>query len=146
MPLELDSIDLKILEILQGDAGRPVSEIADLVGLSSSPCWRRIKRLEDEGVISGRVTLLDFDKLGLKFEVIASVKLQLPTRENLERFEQAAMSWPQVLDCATVTGQWKSRLQLEPEKAPSADPAERSVSAELARAGRSRRSRESSAA
>lgn len=112
MPLELDSIDLKILEILQGDAGRPVSEIADLVGLSSSPCWRRIKRLEDEGVISGRVTLLDFEKLGLKFEVIASVKLQLPTRDNLERFEQAAMSWPQVLDCATVTGQSDYALRI----------------------------------
>jgi DNA-binding Lrp family transcriptional regulator len=104
MPTALDSIDTKILEILQADAACPVSEIAERVGLSSSPCWRRIKRLEDEGVISSRVTLLDFEKLGLKFEVIAAVKLQLPTRENLERFEQAARGWPQVLDCATVTG------------------------------------------
>src|SRR5215510_8113399 len=104
MPLELDSIDTKILDILQTDAACPVSEIADRVGLSSSPCWRRIKRLEDEGVISSRVTLLDFEKLGLKLEVIASVKLQLPTRENLERFAQAAMSLPHVLYCATVTG------------------------------------------
>jgi Lrp/AsnC family transcriptional regulator len=104
MPPELDSIDTKILDILQADAACAVSDIAERVGLSSSPCWRRIKRLEDEGVISARVTLLDREKLGLNFEVVASVKLQLPTRENLERFEQAAMGWPEIVDCATVTG------------------------------------------
>jgi DNA-binding Lrp family transcriptional regulator len=81
-----------------------VADIAERVGLSSSPCWRRIKRLEEEGVIVGRVTLLDREKLGLNFEVYATVKLQLPTRENLERFEQAVNRWPEVVECATVTG------------------------------------------
>jgi Lrp/AsnC family transcriptional regulator len=104
MPLELDPVDTKILEILQADAACAVSEIAERVGLSSSPCWRRIKRLEDEHVIERRVTLLNREMLGLNFEVLASVKLQLPTRENLERFEQAVMGWPEVVDCATVTG------------------------------------------
>lgn len=103
-PLDLDSVDAKILDLIQADAALSVAEIADRVGLSSSPCWRRIKRLEELGVITGRVTLLDRERLGLTFEVIASVKLQLPTRENLERFEAAVTHWPEVVDCATVTG------------------------------------------
>jgi Lrp/AsnC family transcriptional regulator len=103
-PASLDAIDAKILDLIQNDAALSVADIADRVGLSSSPCWRRIKRLEEEGVIIGRVTLLDRARLGLTFEVIASVKLQLPTRENLERFEAAVAKWPEVVDCATVTG------------------------------------------
>jgi DNA-binding Lrp family transcriptional regulator len=100
----LDAIDAKILDLLQQDASLSIAEIADRVGLSSSPCWRRIERLKKVGVIVGQVTLLDREKLGLNFEVMASVKLQLPTRENLEKFESAVMKWPEVVDCATVTG------------------------------------------
>jgi DNA-binding Lrp family transcriptional regulator len=100
----LDAIDAKILDLIQHDAGLSVAEIADRVGLSSSPCWRRIKRLEDAGVIQKRVTLLDREKLGLAFEVFAEVKLALPTKENLETFESAIGRWPEVAQCATVTG------------------------------------------
>lgn len=103
-PAVLDPVDAKILDLIQKDASLSVAEIAERVGLSSSPCWRRIKRLEEDGVIRARVTLLDRARLGLNFEVIASVKLQLPTRENLERFEAAVQRWPAVVDCATVTG------------------------------------------
>ena len=102
--LDLDAIDTKILSLIQEDASLSVAEIADKVGLSSSPCWRRIKRLEEIGVIARRVTLLDHDKLGLDFEVIASVKLQMPTRDNLEAFEKAIERLPEVVDCVTVTG------------------------------------------
>ncbi|MBI1188887.1 MAG: winged helix-turn-helix transcriptional regulator [Alphaproteobacteria bacterium] len=104
MPEELDAIDAKILDLLQQDASLSIAEIADRVGLSSSPCWRRIERLKKNGVITSQVTLLDREKLGLTFEVIASVKLQLPNRENLEKFESAVRKWPEVVDCATVTG------------------------------------------
>ena len=100
----LDAVDAKILDLIQHDAGLSVAEIADRVGLSSSPCWRRIKRLEDIGVIQRRVTLLDREKLGLGFEVYATVKLSLPTRENLELFEREVARWPEVTHCATVTG------------------------------------------
>ena len=86
MPQELDAVDAKILDLVQRDAGLSVAEIAEHVGLSSSPCWRRIKRLEEAGVIIGRVTLLDRQKLGLDFEVVASVKLALPSRENPRSF------------------------------------------------------------
>ena len=100
----LDAVDVKILDLVQQDAGLSVAEIAERVGLSSSPCWRRIKRLEDIGVIQTRVTLLDREKVGLGFEVYATVKLSLPTRDNLESFEREVARWPEVISCATVTG------------------------------------------
>lgn len=104
MAQEIDSIDARILEIIQRDAGLSVADIADKVGLSSSPCWRRIKRMEEAGFIKGRVTLLDNQALGLDFEVIASVKLSLPSRANLEAFEALVQKWPEVTECMTVTG------------------------------------------
>jgi DNA-binding Lrp family transcriptional regulator len=101
---ELDAVDARILELLQEDASLSIAEIAERVGLSSSPAWRRIERMKRAGIILKQVTLLEYDRLGLKFEVFASVKLQLPSRENLERFEAAVASWPEVVECATVTG------------------------------------------
>lgn len=100
----LDAVDAKILDLIQHDASLSVAEIAERVGLSSSPCWRRIKRLEDAGVIKRRVTILDGEKLGLDFEVYAEVKLTLPTKENLDLFDSAVAGWPEVVQCATVTG------------------------------------------
>ena len=104
MAVELDAIDAKILDLIQRDAALSVAEIAEKVGLSSSPCWRRIKRMEEQGIIARRVTLLNYDKLGLNFEVVANVKLQLPSRENLEAFETMVQAWPEVIECMTVTG------------------------------------------
>ena len=103
LSVDLDLIDKKILELIQHDASLSVADIADRVGLSSSPCWRRIKRMEEQGVIQRRVTVLDRHALGLNFEVVASVKLQLPTRENLEKFESAIDGWSEVVECMTVT-------------------------------------------
>jgi Lrp/AsnC family transcriptional regulator len=104
LPETLDAVDARILDLIQHDAGLSVAEIAERVGLSSSPCWRRIKRLEDVGVIRRRVTVLDKDRLGLNFEVYATVKLSMPTRENLDAFEGAVAKWPEVVQCALVTG------------------------------------------
>ena len=100
----LDAIDAQILAIIQEDAAMSVADVAEKVGLSSSPCWRRIKRLEDAGIIQRRVTILDREKLGLGFEVYCTAKLQLPTKENLDAFETAIADWPEVVQCATVTG------------------------------------------
>lgn len=104
MSLEMDSVDIRILDLLQRDSSLSIADIAEKVGLSSSPAWRRIERLKRAKVITGQVTLLDQEKLGLAFEVFASVKLQLPSRENLDRFEAAVAHWPEVVECATVTG------------------------------------------
>lgn len=100
----LDAVDARILDLIQQDAGLSVAEIAEQVGLSSSPCWRRIKRLEDDGILQRRVGILDREKLGLGFEVYCTVKLSLPTKENLETFEASVVAWPEVVQCATVTG------------------------------------------
>jgi len=102
---ELDAVDARILDLLQRDASLSIADIAEKVGLSSSPAWRRIARLKKAGIILRQVTLLDHEKLGLSFEVFASVKLQLPSRDNLEKFEAAAETWPEVVECSIVTGQ-----------------------------------------
>ena len=104
MAESLDAVGARILDLIQQDAALSVAEIAERVGLSSSPCWRRIKRLEEDGVILRRVTILDREKLGLTFEVYCTVKLSLPTKQNLETFEKAVLGWPEVVQCATVTG------------------------------------------
>ena len=100
----IDELDARILDLIQEDASLSVADLAEKVGLSPSPCWRRVKRLEDLGVIRKRVTLLDPDKLGLGFEVYAAVKLSLPSRANLEAFEARLGEWPEVVSCVTVTG------------------------------------------
>jgi DNA-binding Lrp family transcriptional regulator len=101
---ELDSVDIRILDLLQQNSSLSIADIAERVGLSSSPAWRRIERLKRIGVITKQVTLLDHEKLGLTFEVFASVKLQMPSRENLDKFENAVAAWPEVVECALVTG------------------------------------------
>lgn len=104
MPEQIDGIDAKILHLIQGNAALSVADIADQVGLSSSPCWRRIKRMEEMGIIKQRITVLDREKLGLDFEVFVAVKLALPNRDNMEKFERAVQNMPEVVQCAVVTG------------------------------------------
>jgi len=104
MSYKLDNIDAKILHVIQNDAALSVAEIAEQVGLSSSPCWRRIKRMEEDGIIKQRVTRLSRQKLGLDFEVFVAVKLAMPNKENMEQFERAIQTMPEVVQCAVVTG------------------------------------------
>ena len=112
MPNSLDAMDCRILDLIQHDATLAVAQIADQVGLSASPCWRRIKRLEDEGIIQRRVSILDREKLGLNFEVYCTAKLSLPTKENLETFEASVKRMPEVTQCATVTGSADYELRI----------------------------------
>lgn len=100
----LDATDRKILAALQRDAGQPVSDIAARVGLSQTPCWRRIKRLKDLGVIRGTVALIDREVVDLGFTSYAFVKLALPSRDNMERFDRLVTRWPEVVMCERVTG------------------------------------------
>ena len=104
MSTKIDNIDAKILYEIQNDAALSVSDISERVGLSSSPCWRRIKRMEELGIIKQRVTRLSRKKLGLDFEVFVAVKLALPNKENMEKFERAVQAMPEVVQCAVVTG------------------------------------------
>src|SRR5262245_38388213 len=100
----MDNTDLKILDLLQTDASRSTNEIADLVGLSPSPCWRRISLLEQQGIIRRRVALLDRDKIGLGVTVVVQVRLTTHGRQSLVAFEERVRELPEVTQCFTVMG------------------------------------------
>lgn len=105
MSLELDKTDRQILAILQEDASLSSSEIAQMVGLSQSPCWRRIERLENHGYIKKRVALLDRHKLGLNLLAFTHVKLRSHSRDAMPEFEEAVKKMPEVVECHTVLGE-----------------------------------------
>jgi Lrp/AsnC family transcriptional regulator len=104
MPIDLDQFDLKILSLVQQDASRSTAEIAELVGLTQAPCWRRLQRLKDAGYIRAQVALLDRRKMGLNAQIFAQVKLTATGRSNLEEVTQAIRGFPEVLDCFVLLG------------------------------------------
>ncbi|HEX7080678.1 MAG TPA: Lrp/AsnC family transcriptional regulator [Gammaproteobacteria bacterium] len=105
MPIKLDAYDLKILEQLQTDGGLTNQEIAERVGLSPSPCSRRIKQLEDAGVISRRVVRLSQKALGLDLTVLLHIRMDRHTPERFEQFEAVVRQYPEVQECYLITGQ-----------------------------------------
>lgn len=100
----LDAYEKRILRLLQEDASLSNAEIAEQVGLSASPCWRRIDRLEREGFIKRRVALLDRRKVGLNAQIFAQVKLNAHGRANLDEFAAAIRDLPEVLECYVLMG------------------------------------------
>lgn len=104
MPNELDATDRRILQLMQKDATLTIAEIAEQAGLSHSPCWRRMQRLRELGVIVGQVTLLDRKKVGLNAQIFALVRLNAKGRENIEEFSTAIQQFPEVLDCYVTLG------------------------------------------
>ena len=104
--LRLDEIDRKILRALQQDARLTTAHLADRVGLSTTPCWNRLKRLETQGYIDGYVALLNQDKLGLPETVIIEVTLDRHDEEVLERFGQLLTDLPEVIEAYLTTGDY----------------------------------------
>jgi Lrp/AsnC family leucine-responsive transcriptional regulator len=102
--LQLDSIDWKILGLLQADARMSNVELARTVGLSPSPCLNRVRALEEAGYISRYVTLLDALRVGLKVSVFIQVTLERQIESALERFENAIRTRPEVMECYLMTG------------------------------------------
>ena len=100
----MDAIDRKILAVLQEDASLSVAEIGNRVGLSSTPCWKRIQRLESDGVIQKRVAVIDQDKLGLGVTVFVSVETEDHSEEWLKRFAQLVGAMPEVLEFYRMAG------------------------------------------
>lgn len=101
---ELDDFDRDILALLQEDASLSAAEIGARVGLSQSPCWRRINRLEETGVITRRVAHLDRHALGLDVLVFALIKLNAHGRRSLPEFAEAIQRYPEVQECFTLMG------------------------------------------
>lgn len=100
----LDPYERKIIRELQQDASLTTAELAERIGLSPSPCWRRVDRLEREGVIRKRVALVDRRKVGLNAHIFAQVKLNAHGRANLDEFSTAIRGFPEVLDAYVLMG------------------------------------------
>src|ERR1044072_3057959 len=101
----LDRMDRKILDILQKDCTLPVAEIGKQIGLSTTPCWRRIQKLEELGVIQRRVALLDPQKVKVGVTVCVSITTSHHTQDWLERFHAALQDFPEVVEFYRMSGQ-----------------------------------------
>lgn len=102
--MKLDSYERKILAILQEDCTLSAAEVAERVGLSTTPCWRRIQRLREAGIIARQVALVDRRKIGLNAQVFAQVKLNAHGRQHLDEFTEAIRSFPEVLEAYVLMG------------------------------------------
>lgn len=101
----VDSIDLRILRALQKDANQSVSEIAKQAGVSTTPCWRRIQKLEEAGIIAKRVALLDRSKLNAAVTVFIAVRTSKHTVDWLEKFRKAAKDIPEIVELYRMSGE-----------------------------------------
>lgn len=101
----MDKLDRRILELLQQNAQLSTAEIADAVGLSTTPCWRRIQRLEEAGIISARVVLLDRHKVNLGTDVFVGVKTNQHNWEWLQKFASQVSAFPEVMEFYRMAGE-----------------------------------------
>ena len=102
--MNLTPTDIKILGMLQQDASLTAAEIAEQVNLSASPCWRRINRLEQAGIIEKKVALLNAEKLGMGLVIFSRISLAKNDEASLQDFEKRVRRYPEVVECYTVTG------------------------------------------
>ncbi|MEM6583093.1 MAG: Lrp/AsnC family transcriptional regulator [Pseudomonadota bacterium] len=112
MSIELNKQDIQILNLLQQDATLSTGAIADKVNMSQSPCWRRINRLEQAGLINRRVAILNRDRLGMEVVVFATINLTNTGRQNLIAFEEDMLGHIEVVECYTMTGIWDYMLKI----------------------------------
>ena len=101
---KMDATDRKILALLQQDASLSVAEIGSQVGLSSTPCWKRIQRLEADGVIQRRVALVDQEKIGLGITVFVSIETGDHSQDWLSRFAEQVSAMPEVMEFYRMAG------------------------------------------
>ncbi len=112
MPSELDTIDLKILNLMQQDASLSTAELAERVGLSQSPCWRRIQRMREEGYIKSQVVIVDRLKLGYHMQMFAQMKMARLSDSERADFVRAVQNIPEILECYTVFGEMDVMLKI----------------------------------
>ena len=117
----MDEFDRRILTVLQTDASQSVAQIADQVGLSPTPCWRRVQKLEANGVIRGRVALLDAAQLDLGLTVFVHLRIARHGSDWLEAFTRAMMAMPEVLEVSRLAGNWDYLLRVVVADMPAYD-------------------------
>ena len=100
----LDAVDQRILQALQEDGRLTATDLAERVGITTSPCLRRLRILEEAGIIRGYTALVDQTKIGLPISVFVSIKLERQSEEAMERFETALRRCPEVMECYLMTG------------------------------------------
>lgn len=110
--MKLDELDRKILNCLQENARISNSELAEAVGLSASPCWRRVRALEDAGVVRKYAAIVEPKMIGLPVNVFVSVTLEKQVEDWLERFETALRDRPEVMECYLMTGEFDYLLRV----------------------------------
>ena len=108
----LDPYERRILRALQDDASLSTARLSEVVGLSPSPCWRRVDRLEKDGIITRRVALVDRHKVGLNAHIFAQIKLNAHGRANLDEFATAIRSFPEVLEAYVLMGVFDFMLRI----------------------------------
>ncbi|MCC5979921.1 MAG: Lrp/AsnC family transcriptional regulator [Salinarimonas sp.] len=108
----MDAFDVKLLATLQQDSSLSINDVAERIGLSPTPCWRRIKRLEEEGYIRKRVAILDPIKLGLSLTAFVLIKTDRHNHEWLERFRSAVAKFPEVVEIARLAGEYDYLLKV----------------------------------
>ena len=102
--MKLDSIDLRILDILQRDAEQQVSHVAEQVGLSTTPCWRRIQRMKEAGVITKQVALVDPRQVNVGVTVFVSVRTSTHTQKWFDQFRATVQAIPEVVEFYRMSG------------------------------------------
>jgi len=110
--LQIDGFDKKILSEIQKDASLSVSAIAERVSLSPTPCWRRLQRLEREGFIDGRVTLLNQERVGLELTVFVMIRTNQHNRSWLDRFSTAVGKFPEIVEVNRLAGEYDYLLKV----------------------------------
>lgn len=108
----VDRMDVKILRALQAEGRITNLDLAEKVGLSPAPCLRRVRALEESGIISRYVALLEPAKIGLSLEIAVDVRLKAQTRELTQSFERRIVGLPQIIECSLVAGEWDYALRV----------------------------------
>lgn len=121
MKISLDSTDKKIIDLLQQDADLSLAEIAQAVHLTTTPCWKRLKRMQDAGVVRKKVALLDADKLGLSFVAFALIKTSNHSNAWYQDFVAAVSSFPEVMEFYRMAGEYDYMLKVVVTDMPAYD-------------------------
>ena len=110
LAVDIDDTDRRLLRLLQNDARMSITELAERVNLSATPCARRLKRLEDSGVITGYHTQTNAQKLGYPLAVFIAISMDRHTADRFEHFEEKIQSFDEVVSCSIVTGRTEDYL------------------------------------
>lgn len=110
LPIDIDAIDKQLLRLLQTQARMSITELAEQVNLSATPCARRIKRLEEVGIVTGYHTQTDAQKLGYPLAVFIAISMDRHTADRFEHFEEKIQSFDEVVSCSIVTGRTEDYL------------------------------------